>query len=156
MKRRIGIFTLFVAVLAAAGLLLAQDNPFVGTWKLNVAKSKYDPGPAPQSQMRTWEASGTVTAKGIGATGNPTAYSYPINGDGKKYPTNGPVPNGADTVSTKRVDANTFMANFTKAGKHVETATFKLSKDGKTMTITAKGVLPSGQSLNNSTLWEKQ
>ena len=34
--------------LAAGSLLFAADAS-LGTWKLNVAKSKYSPGPAPKS-----------------------------------------------------------------------------------------------------------
>jgi hypothetical protein len=59
-----------VACLAVAPLLLPQSaladtNPRVGTWVLNVAKSKYEPGQAPKSETRTYTASGTdgVTMK---------------------------------------------------------------------------------------------
>jgi hypothetical protein len=45
---------LFVLIVAAAGWLHAQDadDPILGTWKLNLSKSKYIPGPAPRSQTR--------------------------------------------------------------------------------------------------------
>ena len=155
MKRRIGIFAALVIALAAGSMLLAQSNPFVGTWKLNVASSKYDPGPAPQSQTRTWDASGMVMVNGINAAGKPMSYGYPIKGDGKEYPTMGAVPNTADKITTKKIDANTYEANFTKAGKHVETATFKVSNGGKTLTIMAKGATDAG-AFNNVLVWDKQ
>jgi hypothetical protein len=155
MKRRIGVFAALVIVLAAGSVLLAQGNPFVGIWKLNVASSKYDPGPAPQSQTRTWDASGMVMVNGINAAGKPTSYGYTVNGDGKEYPTMGSVPNTADKLTTKKIDANTFEANFTKAGKHVETATFEVSNGGKTLTIHAKGATDAG-AFNNVLVWDKQ
>jgi len=155
MKRRIAVFAALVIVLAAGSVLLAQSNPFVGTWKLNVASSKYDPGPAPQSQTRTWDAAGMVMVNGVNAAGKPMSYGYPIKGDGKEYPTMGAVPNTADMLTTKKIDANTFEANFTKAGKHVETATFKVSNGGKTMTINAKGATDAG-AFNNVLVWDKQ
>jgi hypothetical protein len=155
MKRRIGVFAALVIVLAAGSVLLAQSNPFVGTWKLNVASSKYDPGPAPQSQTRTWDAEGMVMVNGVNAAGKPMSYGYPIKGDGKEYPTMGAVPNTADMLTTKKIDASTFEANFTKAGKHVETATFKVSNGGKTMTINAKGATDAG-AFNNVLVWDKQ
>jgi len=155
MKRRIGVFAALVIVLAAGSVLLAQSNPFVGTWKLNVASSKYDPGPAPQSQTRTWDASGMVMVNGINAAGKPMSYGYPIKGDGVEYPTMGAVPNTADKITTKKIDANTYEANFTKAGKHVETATFKVSNGGKTLTIMAKGATDAG-AFNNVLVWDKQ
>ena len=155
MKRRIGVFAALVIALAAGSMLLAQSNPFVGTWKLNVASSKYDPGPAPQSQTRTWDAAGMVMVNGINAAGKPVSYGYPIKGDGKEYPTMGAVPNTADKITTKKIDANTYEANFTKAGKHVETATFKVSNGGKTLTIMAKGATDAG-AFNNVLVWDKQ
>jgi hypothetical protein len=155
MNRRFRVFALIVVVFAAGSMLLAQDNPFMGTWKLNVAKSKYDPGPAPQSQTRTWDASGMVMVNGINAAGKSMSYGYPIKGDGVEYPTMGSVPNTADKITTKKIDASTYEANFTKAGKHVETATFKLSSDGKTLTIYAKGATDAG-AFNNVLVWDKQ
>ena len=52
----------FAYILALAAVVcvpaFAQDNPLVGTWKLDVTKSKFDPGPAPKSLTRTVEAQG--------------------------------------------------------------------------------------------------
>jgi hypothetical protein len=144
MKRRIGVFAALVIVLAAGSMMLAQGNPFVGTWKLNLASSKYNPGPPPQSQTRTWDASGMVKVDGIGASGKPFSYGYSIKGDGKDYPTVGAIPNKADMISTKKIDANTYEAKFTTAGKQVETTTFTVSNGGKTLTIHAKGSADAG------------
>jgi hypothetical protein len=155
MMRRIGIFAALLIMVAAGSVVLAQSNPFVGTWKLNVASSKFNPGPPPQSQMRTWDASGMVMVNGVGATGKPVSYGYPVNGDGKEYPTTGAIPNTADMLTTKKIGANTYEANFTKGGKHVETATFKVSNGGKTLTITAKGDAGVGP-FTNVTVWDKQ
>ena len=135
--------------------LFAADSPFVGTWKLNVSKSKYNPGPPPQSQTRTWDASGMVMVNSIGATGATSSYGYTIKGDGKEYPTMGAIPNTADKMTSKKIDANTYEANFTKAGKHVETTTFTVSNGGKTLTIHAKGVNPAGE-FDNLIVWIKQ
>src|SRR5258708_39257165 len=131
MKRRIVVLAAFIIVLAAGSVLLAQDNPFVGTWKLNVASSKYDPGPAPQSQTRTWDAEGMVMVTGVGATGKPMAYGYPIKGDGKQYPTIVSVPKTADMISTKQTDADTIIDNLTKAANDVETAICKRPNAGR-------------------------
>ena len=155
MKRRIGVFAALVVVLAAGSVLLAQSNSFVGTWKLNLEKSKYDPGPAPQSQTRTWDAKGMVTVNGVGATGKSFSYGYSITGDGKESPTMGAIPNKADMISTKKIDANTYEAKFMKAGKQVETTTFKVSNGGKTLTIDAKGT-PDAGFVENVQVLEKQ
>ena len=155
MKRRIGVFAALVLVLAAGSVLLAQNNPFVGTWKLNVAKSKYDPGPAPQSSTRTWDASGMVMVNGVNAAGKTTSYGYTIKDDGKEYSTMGAIPNTADKITSKKIDANSYEAKFTKAGKQVEVTTFMLSDGGKTLTIHAKGT-PEIGGFDNLQVWEKQ
>ena len=56
MKRLLTVFAVIFLAMAAEGLVIAQSDPFVGTWKLNLAKSKFNPGPAPKSQTRTWAA----------------------------------------------------------------------------------------------------
>ncbi len=154
MKRRIGVLAAVVLMLTAASVLLAQSDPFVGTWTLNVAKSKFNPGPAPQSSTRTWDASGMVMVNGINTAGKATSYGYTIKDDGKEYSTMGAIPNTADKISAKKVDANTYQATFTKAGKQVETTSFKLSNGGKTLTIHAKGMSPAGP-FDNLQVWEK-
>jgi hypothetical protein len=154
-KVRTALFTALFIVLATGGVLLAQSSPLVGSWKINIANSKFDPGPPPQSQTRTWDAAGMQSVTGVGATGKSMSYGYPFKGDGKEYPTVGPVPNTADMVSTKKIGANTYEANFTKAGKHVETATFKVSNGGKTLTIHAKGATDAGP-FDNLSVWDKQ
>ena len=156
MKRMFKVVAILFFTLAAAGMVLAKDDPFVGTWKLDVAKSKYDPGPAPKSQTRTWDASGKVTVEGVNAAGKAVNYGYPIMNDGKDYPTSGTVPNGADMISSKKLGPNTVEVNFKRGGKPAETTKFTVSNGGKTLTIAAKGTNPDGSAFNNVTVWEKQ
>jgi hypothetical protein len=156
MKRLISMVAVCALFLGAGSLAAADKNPFVGTWKLNVAASKFDPGPPPKSQNRVWRASGSVIITGVTQAGKAMAYSYILRGDDRKYPTSGAIPNGADLVSSKKVDSNTLMATFTKGGKQVESTKFTVSKDGKTLVIMVDGILPTGQKMNNETHWDKQ
>jgi hypothetical protein len=132
----------------------------VGTWKLNLAKSKYDPGPSPKSATRTIEARGNGTrqrTEGIDATGNRVAYEYTASYDGKDYPITGTgIPNEADTIALRRIDDFTIEATLKRAGKVVQTTRSVLSKDGRVLTYTARGINPSGQPTNNVTVWELQ
>src|ERR1700736_4801849 len=112
MKRMLKVVAILFITLTAAGIVSAQRDLFTGPWKLDVAKTKYDPGPAPKSQTRTWDSSGKVTVEGINAAGKPVTYGYPIMNDGKDYPTMGSVPNGADMISSKKVGPNTVEVNF--------------------------------------------
>lgn len=156
MKRLLTVFAVIFLAMAAEGLVMAQSDPFVGTWKLNLAKSKFNPGPAPKSQTRTWAADGKVRAEGLDPAGKPTSYGYPVKGDGKEYPTTGAVPNSADTIMSKRIGANTIEAKFTRGGKPSDTTRFMVSKNGKVLTITAKGTLPNGKSLVDLLEFDKQ
>src|SRR5688500_12039259 len=68
------------------------SDPRIGTWKLNVAKSKYSPGPPPQSGTLKVEASGQgekATSEGVNAEGGRTGTQYTANFDGKDYPITG-------------------------------------------------------------------
>ena len=61
-----------------------------------------------------------------------------------------------DATSGKRIDANTTELTRKKEGKTVQTATRKISADGKTMTVTSLGKTASGRPLNNIAVYEKQ
>jgi hypothetical protein len=149
---------LVMIVIAAAAVELAAQaaDPLVGKWELNVAKSKYNPGPAPQSESRTYVVAGKdikASMKGVDSTGKPTAGSWIINYEGKERPMTGVA--DADTLTFKRVDASTVEFTQKKAGKVVITGTRTISPDGKVMTIKSKGTNASGQTINNVEVFEK-
>jgi hypothetical protein len=156
MKRPLTLAAVVVLALVSSGLLLAQSNPLVGTWKINLAKSSFSPpGTGPKSDALTIQAQGDgvkIRADGVAADGSRIASSYVTNMDGKYSAISGPgFPNGADTIAVKRVDANTSTGTAKKAGKVVYTRTMVVSKDGKVLTITAKG-----QPASSTTVWDKQ
>ena len=154
-----GIVVPAVILAADAARLSAQDkDPRVGTWKLNVAKSKYDPGPPPQSQTLTVEPSGKgekVTSETVTADGKTVKVTYTANFDGKDYPLTGSAV-GADKVALKRIDARTTERFDKKDGKPVVTIKRVVSADGKTMTATSKGTNAEGKPMNNVAVFERQ
>jgi hypothetical protein len=136
---------------------LTQADPIIGTWKLNLAKSKYSPGPPPKSQTVTYEAVGQgvkVTVKGTDAEGKPIDTLSTANFDGKDYPVTGNP--DWDAIARKRIDAYKMEVTRKKAGKVVSTATSVVSKDGKTRTLTEKGVNAKGEKISNTLVYEKQ
>jgi hypothetical protein len=144
------------AILGVPGVGSAQSDPSVGTWKLNVEKSKYSPGPGPKSSTITIESAGEeskVTVKGVGADGSPTSINYSYRLDGKDYPITGSP--DIDTVALKR-NGMAVEGVRKKGGKQVQTYSRVVSKDGKTMTITTKGTNAAGQTINNVAVYEKQ
>jgi hypothetical protein len=157
MKRTLAFVAVTLLAFACAGRVLAQ-NPLVGTWKLNVAKSKYNPGPAPKSMTRTVEADGDkvkYTFEGVAADGSPVSYSFTVAVDGKDYPITGATPSGADAISVKQTGSKSSEATFKKAGKPILIAKVRISADGKVTTITQASA-PGAGSVNNTLIFEKQ
>ena len=148
-----------MVLLALSGVDLAAQgtDPVVGTWALNVVKSKYSPGPAPKSEMRTYVVAGQdikATAKGVDGAGKPTVAEWAVNYDGKDRPQTGNP--DADALSLKRIDAFTTEFTQKRAGKVVITGTRTISRDGKVMTITTKGTNARGQAINDVEVFEKR
>ena len=140
----------------SVGAILADSN--IGTWKLNVAKSTFSPGPAPKSQTLKYEAWGTdgvkFTADGVGADGKPTHWEFQAKYDGKDNPFTGNP--DADTIAFKRIDANTIEAITKMKGKVTGNTKAVVSADGKTRTLTQTGKNAQGQDVNNVMVYDKQ
>jgi len=154
----VGFVTVLAAFAAArAEVTFAQTDPHVGTWVLNVAKSKYSPGPAPKEQTSVYAMAGQgikVSTKAVGADGKPTMTEFTAMFDGKDHPVTGNA--DYDATMMKRVDSHTIEFTRKKAGKMAQTATSVVSKDGKTRTITTTGVNAQGQKINNVAVFEKK
>ena len=145
------------AILAiGTGTALAADA-VVGTWKLNVAKSTFSPGPAPKSQTRVYSESAqgmTVIVKTTAADGKESSTTLTFKEDGKPYPESGSPE--FDMVAVTRVDGFTVRANQMKAGATVSTAVRTVSKDGKTLTFAQKGTNASGAKYDNVSVYDRQ
>ena len=144
----------FVALLV--GVASAQTDPQVGAWKLDVAKSKYSPGPAPTSGSTTIEVAGEgvkVVVDQVFADG-PRHWSFTANYDGKDSPVTGNPE--MDTVARTRVNARTVKTVSKKGGKVMTTQTSAVSSDGKTRTVTTTGVNSKGEKVHNVAVYTKQ
>lgn len=140
-----------ISVSAQAG------DPLAGTWELNLAKSKFSPGPPPKSQTRTYEVTGQqekMIGRGLNAEGKPTLVQFTANRDGKDYPYTGAP--SFDTISLTHVDSLTLTYTLKRAGKVTINGTRVISKDGKTMTISSKGTNPKGQPVENILVFDKR
>jgi hypothetical protein len=142
------------ATIAASGALAADNS--LGTWKLNMDKSKFDPAPGPvKSLTTTREASAggvKVTTMGEQTNGTPINASYTAKYDGKENPVTGAP---YDTIAITQVDANTLTATLRKIdGKYSAKARTVIS--GETMTTTTTGTNAEGTSFNNVMVYDKQ
>ncbi len=154
-----GKIALLAVMLSISVAGMAADDPLIGTWKLNVAKSKFVPGPGYKAQTLKYEAAPNgglkLTADIVGADGKETHDGYTAIYDGKEYPMTVPSSN-ADTVRLERIDAYTTVRTNTKAGKPTMIQKRTVSKDGKTMTVTTTGVDGQGRQLHNTQVYDRQ
>ena len=158
-SKPVRVITVTAAALVLFGLTATAQSkdPFVGTWHLNVAKSKYNPGPGPKATTSTYETAGKgykISVKTEPASGAAQEWSYTTNLDGKDSPITGNNPN-ADTAAAKRIDANTLEIVNKKGGKVMSTQKNVVSADGKTRTVTTTGTDAQGQKINNVAVYEK-
>jgi hypothetical protein len=133
-------------------------DPASGTWELNLAQSRFVPASqAPRSQTRTYQVQGnqeTARHTGIDAQGNSTLIEFTVRYDGKSYPLKG-YPDW-DSISMKRIDTHTSEFTQSRGGKVTLRGTRAVSKDGKTMTITAKGTTAKGEPVDQLVVFEKR
>ena len=144
-----------VLVITAMGAFGADES--LGTWKLNMGKSKFNPTAPVKSLTTTREAAEggvKLTTTGEQADGTKINSSYTAKYDGNAYPVTGAP---WDTISIKQVDSNTLTTVTKKTdGKYKSTGRTVISKDGKTMTTTSKGINAEGKPFNSTMVWEKQ
>jgi hypothetical protein len=156
--RTLPLLAITVATLLLVLSPVAQaPDKNVGTWKLNLAKSKYIPGPAPFDGTLKIEPETNglkFTIHGTDAEGKPVDFEFSPRFDGKDYVVTG-LPE-ADMVVLKRINANTIETVTKKGGKPVMTTRSVVSKDGKTRTSTQKGTNAKGERVNNTMVYEKQ
>ena len=157
MQRRMFVSGMIVLCFGVSTALAA--DMLSGTWKQNMAKSKYDPANlAPKSASTKWEAVGADglkwVADGVDAQGKPTHSEFSGKFDGKDFPIKGiPI---EDTRAYKRIDDFTYEFVSKKASKVTTTTHMVISRDGKTRTLTTTGTDAEGRKVNNTVVYEKQ
>jgi hypothetical protein len=148
----------FIALAITSVAAFGADNS-LGTWKLNVEKSKYTPAPSPvKSLTTTREASDggvKVTTTGEQADGTPINATYTAKYDGKDVQITGNSP--YDTIAIQQVNANTLTdARKKTGGKYQATSRIVVSNDGKTMTTTTKGTYTNGKAFAYTFVFDKE
>jgi hypothetical protein len=151
---------LFVAatVVAFAGsTAYAQPaDSMVGTWKLNVAKSK-SPYKSGTSVVEAVGDAIKVTADLVATDGTPYHWTWTAKYDGKDAPVTGTTPFGPGaTASLTRVDAHTVKVVGKRNGEVVLNQTIVTSADGKTRTVTTTGKDAKGQPIDTASVYDRQ
>jgi hypothetical protein len=149
--------TLFLTLaLAFFGVQLCSAQDYLGSWKLNEAKSKIPAGMA-HVVTSTYEAQGDqikAVGDGVDGNGSPMHAEWVGKFDGKEYPVTGS--GFTDSRSYKQVDAHTLSLTNKKDGKTVSTARIVTSADGKTRTVYITQTDPAGKNLTGTAVYDKQ
>ena len=150
--RALAVLALFAL---GIGVTAQAPDPANGKWTLNVAKSKFSPGPAPKSTTATIStgAAYKVVAEIVTGDGTKVNWEYSAAFDGKPHPVKG-NPDG-DMVVVKRVNATTVDSSYSLKGKPTTNNSRVVSADGKTMTVTSTGTNGQGQKINNVQVFER-
>jgi len=149
--------TTLLVFLAISCSQFQRADPLVGTWTLNLQRSKFSPGPAPKNITVTYEQ----TANGLHVVsivelpdGSNNRSEYTAGYDGKEYPITG-VPQ-VETVSMRQIDARTTERVDKKAGQRVQSYMRQVYADGKTMVVTQKGTDDTGSPIENVMTFDKK
>jgi hypothetical protein len=154
-KTRTILASLVVLLAGAALSFAAMDyTRFMGTWKLDEAKSKFGPGAGKNTTVvyaPAGDNSVMVTTDGVDKDGKPTHTEWTGKFDGKDYPVTGTTM--YDTRAYTAAGHHTLSMVIKKGGKTIVTGTVAVSADGKSRTVTTKGSEPS---MNMSAVYDKQ
>ena len=152
-------FTRALTALAITTIAAFGADNSIGTWKLNLEKSKYTPAPMPVKGLTvTREVSDggvKVTTTGERADGEAINAAYTLKYDGTDVQVTGNAP--YNTISVKQQNANTFTDQRKKTGApyHASGRTV-ISNGGKTLTIVTKGTDPEGKPFASTFVFDKQ
>jgi hypothetical protein len=155
MRVKATILTLAFCFLGA-GVCFAADDAFIGTWKLNEAKSKLSAG-GPKNTTVVYEAAGDnvkITTDGTGGDGKPAHSQWTGKFDGKDYPVTGDPT--TDTRSYKKVDDRTLAFTNKKGDKVTISGRIVVSADGKSRTVTLHGTDSNDKKFTSTSVYDKQ
>ena len=154
MKLRMIVFTL--AVFLSGVVVSSADNPQMGTWKLNEAKSKFSPG-ATKNHTVVYEAAGDkikVTVDGTDGDGHAVHSEWTGKFNGRYYAVTGSAT--SDMRSYRRINGRTLAFTEKKSGKVVLTGRITISRNGKSRTVTTSGKDSKGKWTHNTGVFDKQ
>jgi hypothetical protein len=154
---------LLVTASCVVGLSAQAPHPLTGTWRLNLAKSKYNPANlAPKSSTVKVQATRealTLVSETVNLQGQATHTEYTATFDGKdariKATVDGRPDAAQDAVAWRRIDDYTYEITNKLKGQLLTTLRLSIAKDGKTVTTTSTGKTASGEAVSTTAVYEK-
>ena len=147
---------LILALCFFGAAMCFADDPQMGTWKLNEAKSKFAPG-RPKNHTVVYEAAGDnvkVTVDGTDKDGKATHNEWTGKFDGKDYAVTGDPT--SDMRSYKKIGDRAMKITVKKDGKVTVTGRIVVSADGKSRIVTTGETGAEGKSPKNRAVYDKQ
>lgn len=157
MKTRTIAITIVLCLFALATVAYAAENPNMGTWKLNEAKSKIPAGVAKNTTVVYSAAANDmikVTTDGVDGSGKAAHSEWIGKFDGKPYPVTGSPAVDARAVTAK--GDRTLEIDNMKGGKSVGTGKVELAKDGKSRTLETDNADAAGKKVHAKFVYDKQ
>ncbi len=145
-----------LAVFFGNALVAAAQDPNMGTWKLNEAKSHFAKG-ATKNHTVVYEMAGDdmkVIVDGTDDSGNAVHSEWTGKFDGKYYAVSGDP--ASDMRMYRRINKRTLAIRGKKDGKATLTGTITVSSNGKTRTVTTSGRNAQGRWVTNTAVYDKQ
>jgi hypothetical protein len=145
------------AVALMAALCLYAVDPLVGTWMLNLEKSKYPEGLAPKEQtviIQLQDDEHHVSISGMTASGKPISarYTAPVNGGEGKVQQSTTF----DAVASKRISDTQRQLVYSQGGKETTTINVMLSADKSSLRIIGKGKDSEGKPTEYVAVFDRQ
>ncbi len=154
MKTKATLLALLISAVAAS-LGFAADDAFMGTWKLNEAKSKIPEG-SPKNSTVVYAQSGdevTITVDGMDA-GKPAHHVWTGKMDGKEHPAKGSDMHDARAYT--KVDAHNITYTVMKDGKKIGDGKVVIAADGKSRTVTETDKRADGKTVTTTAVYDKE
>lgn len=149
---------IILALVMLLGFISPADDPFTGTWILNLSKSKIPPPfTAAKSQIVHLVINGSdfeIREEVVTESDEKLTIHAKAKFDGKDYPITGTP--AVDTIAAERVDRNTIKDVWKKDGKAVMKETAVVSPDGNSITGTYSISDSTGKQVTAVAVFEKK
>jgi hypothetical protein len=152
---KVRVILLALAISFAGATVCLADNPHMGTWKLNEAKSKLTKG-ATKNTTVVYEADGDnvkVTVDGVDGDGNATHSEWTGKFNGKYYAVTGDPT--ADMRAYRKVNNHTMTLTGKKGGKITLTGRITVTANGRSRIVTTNGTDAKGKRFSNRAVYDK-
>ena len=154
MKLKMIVFGL--AIFVAGAVVASAQDPHMGTWKLNEAKSHFAPG-ATKNHTVVYEAAGDMTkviVDGTGGDGNAIHSEWTGKFDRKFYAVTGDP--SSDMRSYRRLNSRMMTLTAKKGSKVTLTGRIVVTPDGKSRTVRTLAQNAKGKWVSNTAVYDKQ